>query len=500
MSATAEVIDLYERVWSEEQDGIYSFFVDATGHLLVRARAGSGKTTTIVEAVKRLLKGHPERRVVVCAFSKKIADELVTRFIGYAVEVKTLHSLGYAIVRRYWPDVRVEGKDVKVKRKDALTNRVCSVVVPDPIKKLVTKLHTLAREIAPHAEHGYELEDIAWQFDCVPDDEWKAAGFPVEFVCEKAAAAMTIAATEKPASGIDFADMIFLPVRNHWLAKTYDDVIVDEAQDMTIAQLEIAQGICKDRLFLVGDDRQAIFAFRGADSNSLDRLKAQLGASELGLTVTYRCGHEIVKLAQGLVPDIVAHASNHQGRVMDIPEERLIETAMPGDFILSRTNAPLVGTAMALLRAGKRTRVAGKNIGEGLIKLVRLVSRGARSVPEFLERLAGWEERQVTRALRAKQEQKVDEIRDQAGMLRNLADEAKNLAAIEDRIEALFTDDGLGQAGVITCSSIHRAKGLEADRVFVLAATLRDHNIEEQNLRYVAITRAKRELIWVLSS
>jgi superfamily I DNA/RNA helicase len=50
---------------------------------------------------------------------------------------------------------------------------------------------------------------------------------------------------------------------------------------------------------------------------------------------------------------------------------------------------------------------------------------------------------------------------------------------------------------MITCSSVHRAKGLEAERVFVLAKTLRTDNDEERNISYVAITRAKSSLVYV---
>jgi superfamily I DNA/RNA helicase len=82
-------------------------------------------------------------------------------------------------------------------------------------------------------------------------------------------------------------------------------------------------------------------------------------------------------------------------------------------------------------------------------------------------------------------------------MLISLTDGAKSVDDVIGRIEALFTDDGLGAAGVITCSSVHRAKGLEAERVFVLRDTIRDHNQEERNIHYVAITRAKRELVFV---
>jgi len=92
---------------------------------------------------------------------------------------------------------------------------------------------------------------------------------------------------------------------------------------------------------------------------------------------------------------------------------------------------------------------------------------------------------------------RIDGIRDQAQMLTSVTDGAKNVDEVTTRIEALFTDDGLGAAGVITCSSVHRAKGLEAERVFVLQATLRNDSREEQNICYVAVTRAKSSLVYV---
>jgi len=495
------------RNWSSQQLGIFDFFVNADGHLVVRALAGTGKTTTIVEAVKRWCAVNPGKRVVVCAFNKRIAEELVTRFVGFNVEVKTLHALGLAAVKRFWEKV---GVDFSGARADALAEKVCGVTAPDAIKRLVSKLHTKGREITPHATRPEELEDLAIQFECVPDDSWTGSNFDIHYVTSKAVAAMDLAATVRPMA-IDGSDMIFLPVRNGWLTKQYDLVVVDEAQDMTVAQLEIAQGICRGRIGVVGDNHQAIYAFRGADSNSLDRLKNELHATELGLTVTYRCGKAIVELAQQFVPSFEAAPQNNPGSIEAIPADKLTASAALGDFILSRANAPLVSVAMSLLRSGKRARIAGRDIGSGLKGLVRKLATGAAksSVPVFLQRVGTWESRETerTRAMlaenpkrKASLEAKLEFIADQAGMLLELAADAKSVDAISQNIDALFTDDGLGQKGVITCSSVHRSKGLEADRVFVLRNTLREHNQEERNIQYVAITRAIKTLVWVGSA
>lgn len=482
------------RIWSAQQQRIFEWFqgsgtVQTLKNLVVRARAGTGKTTTIVAGANLA----PEKSILICAYNKRIAEELVARVTNPAVQVKTLHSVGYAMCRLFWPNIKCSFTS---ERADALAEAVCGARAPDAIKRLVAKLHTKGREIAPHATERGSLIDLAVTFELEPDEAWVERGFDLDYVEARALEAMELAATVKPvATGIDGSDMIFLPVRNHWLSKQYDLVLVDEAQDMTVAQLEIAQGVCRGRMCVVGDDMQAIYGFRGADSESLDRLKTELGAAELGLTTTYRCGRNIVALAQQLVPDFQCGAS-HDGEVLTLPMDKLTATAGPGDFVLSRLNAPLVSIAMSLLRMGKRTQIAGRDIGAGLKALVRKLK--GRSVPDMLAKIAAWEAREVARMEKAKRLDRIDAVHDQAEMLVSLTDGARSVDEVIERIDALFTDDGLGQAGVITCSSVHRAKGLEADRVFVLWDTLKDHSQEEKNIRYVAITRAKHTLVQVL--
>ena len=492
--------------WSIQQRSIFNWFERGTNHLVVRARAGTGKSTTIREGVKRL----PNTlSVLIAAFSKDIQLAMERELgPGYGhVSVKTLHAVGYACVRRFRENIKVAFTS---DRADALALKACGRAAPDAIVRLVSKLHTKGREIRPHASKPGDLAGLAITFECEPDETFCRMGFDLEYVEAKALEAMEMAADVKSGDTIDGSDMIFLPVRNGWLTRQFDRVVVDEAQDMTTAQLEIALGVLnRDGLMcIVGDNKQAIFAFRGADADSLDRLKSELDADELGLTTTYRCGKNIVALAQAYVPDFEAGPDNADGVVDDIVATKLTAEAGPGDFILSRVNAPLVATAMSLLRAGKRARVAGRDIGKGLIALMRKMK--ARSVPELMMKIESWAAREVVRheaALEAATngrktaiKAKIEHVKDQADMLTSLCDGARGVGEVETRVEALFTDDGLGLKGVITCSSVHRAKGLEADRVFILADTLRDTNDEERNISYVAITRAKKHLTWVRSS
>jgi superfamily I DNA/RNA helicase len=150
---------------------------------------------------------------------------------------------------------------------------------------------------------------------------------------------------------------------------------------------------------------------------------------------------------------------------------------------------------MSLLRRGKRARIAGRDIGKNLTIIVN--KQKARSIDDLIEKLQAWAARETHKLALAKREKDIEAVNDKLETLITLTDGCDSLADLIDRIEALFTDDGLGADGIITCSSVHKAKGLEAKRVFVLWNTMRDGNQEEKNIQYVAITRAKQELVYV---
>jgi DNA helicase-2/ATP-dependent DNA helicase PcrA len=488
------ISDTAARTWSAQQRDIFSWFKGTIpGNLVVVARAGTGKTTTILQGITHA----PETDILLAAFNKRIAEELNSRITNTNAEAKTLHSIGYMLVREYWDGVRTArgGDD----RAHELVRSVCPSNLPFTILKLVAKLHTKGREITPYVTCGEDLLPLAERFECEPEDFWRHQGYGLEFVCESAYQCMVLAAEERPKGGIDFADMIYLPLRNQWAMGNKNLVVVDEAQDMTTAQLDLALKVLKPggRVCVVGDDRQAIYGFRGADSSSLSRLKTQLKATELKLTTTYRCGSVIVRKAQELVPDIEALQGVHAGSIARMDADRLVEAAQPGDFILSRLNAPLAGYAMQLLRSGKRAQIAGRDIAAGLKGIVRRLSKGLTSVSAFLDAVEVWRVKETKRLLLLKFEQRAALVNDQADTLHHLAADATKITEIEATIDKLFTDDGSSPAYILL-SSVHKAKGLEASRVFMLHWTFRcGKTQEEDNIYYVAVTRAKYTLVFV---
>lgn len=502
--------------WSDQQNAIFEWFREGRGHLVVRARAGTGKTTTILEGISHA----PEPRILLCAFNKRIAVELEEKLQNPRAKAQTLHSLGFQFLRAWWQGVTLDNRN----RKWNVARAAIGEQAPDEILGCLARLHTLGREIAPKAaegmgvrawwlEHGGGaiLRDIAWAFDCLPGAEWKDFGWDDDAVIVAAGEAMRIAAQRPPrGEGIDFSDMLYLPVVNGMLRPAFDLVVVDEMQDMNPCQLLIAQAVVEPegRFCGVGDDRQGIYGFRGADTQSLDRIKDAFGAAELGLTTTYRCGKVIVERARALVPDFEAGPSNPDGTLDSIRRDQLEEQVRPGDAVLSRTDAPLVGSCLRLLRAGTPARVEGRDVAAGIRTLIKKLATGKarQSIPALLEKLATWEEREIARAKAAdpngKATAKCAGIQDKAEVLRELAAGASGIPELKTRVDHVFSEISEGRCVVF--STVHKAKGLEWSRVFVLMDTFRsagetsEEATEEANIRYVAYTRAKDHLTLVV--
>lgn len=488
-----------ESKWSPQQEAIFDWFARGEGNLVVRARAGTGKTTTILEGINRA----PERKILMAAFNKSIATEMKDRLQNPNAQAKTLHSLGFTFTRKMWSGVRVEPG----KRASYLAEKACEAIrgryggklpmITDRELTAVAQIHTKCREIDPWAKDSDRVLNLAFQYNVMPNENDGVREWSDNLLAEAALEAMNLAAERT--SEIDFADMVFLPLRNGWVRPWFDLVVVDEAQDMTVAQLAIAQRACKrrGRIAVVGDDRQAIYGFRGADSRSLDRLKDKLRARELGLNVTYRCATNIVDLARDLVPDYEAAITSPKGEIKSIPDTQMADEIAEGDFLISRTNAPLVKHCLNFLQRGIRAKVRGRDIGKSIIKLVDQLD--AEDVDDLLEKLSEWHGREWERAQKIKDEDtrtsRVEALSDQREVIISLSEGVVGLKELRARMEDLFSDK-VDRAAVM-CSTVHKAKGLESDRIYLLRDTFRENRTEEANIKYVAITRAKTQLVWV---
>ena len=290
--------------------------------------------------------------------------------------------------------------------------------------------------------------------------------------------------------------MVWLPVVMGWCRPRFNLVVIDECQDMNLPQLLMAKASCEvgGRIVVVGDSKQAIYGFRGATQNAMGMMKVTLRARVFSLTTTYRCPKSVVALAAELVPGYKAADEAPEGEVKNVTDT---VTALPGDAILSRLNAPLMPLALGFLRRNVPARIEGRDIGRQLVGMVK--SMRAKSVPNFIEKVGQWLTKQEDRLKGTKNaDKRLEQSNDIAQTLIAVAENASSVADIELKLSSLFQDTDSNSKPAIVLSSVHKAKGLEWPRVFILSETFRKgKGQEEDNIYYVAITRAQRILNFV---
>ncbi len=466
-----------EKDWSAYQKAIFNNIENGTGHTVVVARAGSGKTSTLVEALYHVPK---KCKSLMVAFNKKIAEELKQR-APETIEISTFHSLGFKILRTAFGNIQLDNN----KCFNIAKNLIGDNVNYDTIYSVCKTVSLCKGYLIDTPE---KIDEIMDKFD-IDIGELERPDY-INFVIQ------TIRHCKEQKATIDFDDMIWFCLVYGLVRPIYDRVFIDEAQDLNTAQISMALMACKKdgRICAVGDDKQAIYGFRGADSDAIDNIRSKLNANILPLSVTYRCAKNIVKLAQEVVPDIEAYDNNKDGIVSTIPEQDLLKKVAVGDFVLSRTNAPLIKYCLMLLKNGVPANIQGRDIGANLLGLVSKSKK--KTIESFLDWLDSWKEKEVARLV--KKHRDSTEIEDKYYCLIALCEGTKTIADMRNNITKLFSDDD--DAKRVILSTTHKAKGLERNRVFVLSGTYRKgRNKEETNLWYVAITRAINELYIVLA-
>ena len=479
-----------------EQRAILDAVQDRPENLAVNAVAGAGKTSTLVQSC-----AGARGPAGFLAFNKHIAAELKSRLNG-AAEALTLHGLGYRTLcrsrgsiplderkttrhlERLFPKLFREGRGRWAGRK-FLKDEWAGL--PDAVG-VCKQRDALPSEDAEGTVRAWYRQDV----DLPPDSD-RLSVF-VGYVEE------SLAESGEDLTTCDYDDMIYLPVRHGLVRPEYATLFVDEGQDLNPAQQELALS-AGSRIVLVGDPNQAIMGFAGAAVNGFRdlcvRLNSAGGLCEFPLSYCFRCPESHLELARLLVPRIRPAAFAADGEVVETTVAHLEANARPGDMVLCRNTAPLLRLAFQLIQARVPLMVRGRKIGDSLKALVRQLRPG--DITDLIRRLATWEEQQREKLEAADApEVALEALADRANSLRALCGGAETLDELTALMDTLFSDDdGSGRA---LLSTVHRAKGLEADRVWLYQPGLmpaRASDPQELNLLYVALTRAKESLFLV---
>jgi len=465
---------------TEEQTAIFDCIENTENHLIINAGAGTGKTTTIVEAANRI----NGQKAAFLAFNKSIATELAER-LPTGVEAKTFHAFGFAAIRAAGVKTRVNNFK--------LNNIIKELLGADyhiaPLKKLVSLVKgSLISPTDRNAILGL-IDEYNINFNSDREENIAIQSIP---------AILTLCKTQT--QHIDFDDMIWLPIVNGYPFPKYDVLFVDEAQDFNEVQREMIS-LCVNggRCIIVGDKNQAIYGFRGADSNSIEMfrqrlLKTQREISEFPLSITWRCPKSVVKEANRYVAEFNAPDFAEEGAVIvDAPFN-----PQRNDMILCRYNAPLVSAFYDLISQGKSAYVLGRDMTKGLITAVQKITKNNQMGVEEFEQLFQKDfAYNYQRLLNQNKENQAMALEDKRDCIMIFVKKATTVGGIIEEIKRVF--DG-NDEGEIMLSTVHKAKGLEADNVYILATERMPHpygNKEENNICYVAITRAKKNLFYV---
>jgi len=525
----------------------------ALPNVAIDALAGTGKTTTIISAVNKL-KGVPvsikpsaqqeaiwnyiclspkNATVALTSFGRAIADELrakIPKVEGVCAE--TNHAFGNQAIKRAY------GRPYMEKKLPGQMVLDCTGLEYEEFAKEYPGMFGLTKQVVSLCKQGlvgFDGEELLSQsshkWDSLILGVLEYYGILVEnenhipllFKWVPSILHKSISLMTGPANKYGMDDMVWIPVVLKLPLPKYDILLVDEYQDLNRCQQELLLRAAI-RMVVIGDPRQAIYGFAGADAQSVDRMKTVLsqrpgGLEVLPLSVTYRCGKNIVKEAQKIVGETYqAHESNADGKVLKLSISPSTNPDHPyylpyvkeNDMVLCRYNAPLVGQFFKLLAEDKRVKILGKNIGEQLITLIKRMKVDTAS--EMLVQLEQWRDDmiRIEAARKVPSDTKIEMYRDQYECVETIV-ESKNFRKCDEVVQFISSmfDDEAG-TGIIRLSSIHKAKGLEADNVFILIPTGCElpskraktawQKTQEDNLAYVAVTRAKKVLAFVTSS
>lgn len=555
------------RKWpdSTQAHDIWDALVNDQSHIQVNAYAGTGKTFTASEGTRPIVAAGPSAQsIIYLCFNKSIQLE-ASKKMPQQVATKTFNGAGFGSCLNQWPFLRNNPNAVNADR----TWQMLPDNMPPTTKRLICRMVDLCKNTLSATDRE-SLLDLATKYDVDLFDD--AGDDALNTVLQWVPDILEQSKTPTSTSGINFNDQIWLPVVWGLPIKTYDIVIVDEAQDLNRARISLALMIAgsRGRVVFIGDRRQAIYGFSGSDHTAMDNMADALantprGLVTLPLSVTRRCPQLVTALAQEIVPNFVCLPTASLGSVclgthyltltsgsIDAPktrscdvgavetgsqrllttriayasttetfvdlgvdlQEKVMSVTIPGscpnpdpqrgDMVLCRLNAPLVQLAYKLIKANMPVKIQGRDLGTNLANLIKKLVNTQASTDELLHKLQQHKDKETGKINRSSSnnptrlETQLQALNDKVTCIQALCEGLNTTQEVLSRISVLFSDVEKGAIdNFVLLSSVHKAKGLEARVVRIInpeklgvLGHLPWQQEQEQNLKYVAITRS----------
>lgn len=515
--------------FTDEQQAIIAAARDTTANLMIQAYAGCAKTTTL-EAIANAIGPDAKGRKIpslALAFNVKIKKELEKRFPDH-FQVLTMNGLGH----RAWGSAIGKQCTVDGNKLGGIVTKAMAfrglgrasdlwVGVRDLVAAAMQAGMVHAKWESQYRTGFVQDRPEVWadladsNFIDLPEEHLSLAREVLE---------LSIMAAFQ--GQISYDDQIYMSTLYGGNFPKFSLIMVDEAQDLSpLNHIQVRKCLVPSggRLIVCGDPKQAIYAFRGADSQSMGKLRGLRPVEswqDLPLTLTFRCPKVVVRRQQSHAPGFTAGPKNADGKFIDLVFEasdrkwtlpKLREMESWGEeqiAILCRNNAPLMKMAFALIRDGIGPVVMGREIGKSLIALSnKIVKDDTTPLEDTIQAIKKWEETEVSLARANDKEEKVAAIYDRSQSLLAVCESAGVTSAGELRsaLEKLFAREN----GQVILATGHKSKGLEWHTVihldpwrvpskFARESLALGNPVpmdQDMNLRYVIETRAKHTLV-----
>jgi DNA helicase-2/ATP-dependent DNA helicase PcrA len=489
---------------SAKQNAIYDTWLTEDCNILIRAVAGSGKTTTLLKLLE-----YCQHRTLFLAFNKSIQVEIQEKIEKRGLaqgKALTMHSLGLQAVRKkfkarvnsnknfdlikklqdenyfFFKNVNWETK-LKISFTIIDMNDVSRLFLTDDIEEIKVYMNGMNKAFFDVDVDGESAIELLWD-SFLNLREQSYAGRSIE---------------------VDFHDMIYVPVRLGLVLPIFPYyLMVDEAQDLNLLQHKfidklISQGTIQ-RWIAVGDSNQSIYGFSGAYTSSFEKFLQKDNVKEMPLDICYRCPIDVVNSANEVYPVMEAH-KNYTGVVRELPSFKMIKDKA---MVICRNSAPLFELYFMLLAEDRQVYIKGEDILGSMMKFMKpynykTVSDAYRKMERELGKLAS--DKDKSDNARFKYYVYLNNYNIFGTLIKKMAKPDEPVKNLVERLKNIFS----GGDDAITLSTIHKSKGLEADVVCILNEHLipskfasSDEQLrQEMNLKYVARTRAREEMYFL---
>ncbi len=485
---------------SNRQQNVEESWLNTDSNILIRAVAGSGKSTMLFHLLALC-----DKRTLMLSFNNSIQKEAEEKIEQRGLaqgKAMTLHALGLAALKPKYRFKIEKHKNFQLMKQVENANRniFSNMKWEDKLRISYTLMDMNDVSRLFLTDDMVEIKKYMVMMDKSFFGSIHIEGLWEDFLTIR----------EDSYNGnfidIDFHDMIYLPVVQNLTIPVYPSyLMVDECQDLNVVQHKlidklISQGTIQ-RFIAVGDRNQSIYGFSGAYTSSFELFSQRPNTIELPLDICYRCPRKVIDMANE-VYNVMFPFIEEEGIVREIGDPLDIK---PNSLVICRNSEPLLDVYFTLIANGRIAHIKGEDILGSILRFLKpftykTLEKAEREMSKTMEKLAGLKERSDDDRFN------FYKFKDN---YKNFLLLAKNLAHMEGTVENLIKDfqlmfknnDGKG----ISLCTIHKSKGLEADVVYILNEDLIPSKYakstqqlqQESNLKYVARTRAKKELYFL---